>query len=73
MEFEFNVDVSPISGISKQYVFVDGERVGELRFSEQEWELFQAILLHGRTWFMDGEATVKISSGDRLHAYMEAV
>jgi hypothetical protein len=60
MEFKFHHRVSLITRLTTITVFSDEEKVGVLRLTEDEWSLLQAILLHGRTWFMDNEATIVI-------------
>ncbi len=40
-------------------------------FREDEWDAFKAMLIHGSTWFQEGEATIVIEQHDKVHAYME--
>lgn len=40
-------------------------------FKLDEWDALRAMMLHGATWFQEGEATIKIEQHDRVHAYME--
>lgn len=71
--FTFQERVGNICRIATIEVEVDGARAGSFMLGENEWHLLRAMLLHGGGFFQEGEADIKISSEDKLHAYMEGI